>query len=100
MQFENVTMFHKNTIFTVSKFSVEMIFKACVTVTLILTGLVPLTRKGLQFTRYCIFSPASHCCFLFVCVFVKSSVIQLRFLENGNVTEFVLKTCHSFHFMT
>ena len=89
MQFENVTLFHKNTIFTVSKFSVEMIFKACVTVTLILTSLVPLTRKGLQFTQYCIFSPASHCCFLFVCVFVKSSVIQLGFLENGNVTELV-----------
>lgn len=56
MQFENVTVFHKNTIFTASKFSVEMIFKACVTVTLILTGLVPLTTKDLQFTRSCIFS--------------------------------------------
>lgn len=51
MQFENVTMFHKNIIFIVSKFSVEIIFKACATLTWILIVLIPLLRKGLDLAR-------------------------------------------------
>lgn len=91
-------MFHKNTIFIVSKFFLEIMFKACVIVTNF-NWSFPIDEEGLDLARYCIFFHDSHCCFWFACFFVKSIVSQLRLLKNLDVSEFLKKKCHSFHFI-